>query len=165
MSRMAWACNSLSPKRAINCVLASSASAAARIVRITSSMLSTAMRKPSKIWARARVLASSNSLRRRMTSSRCSIKICKQRLRDSTRGWLRPCSSATSASVCTGKVLCRAVNLYSRFSTRLGCAPRRNSITIRMPLRSLSSRISVISSMRPSRTKSAMRSISMALFT
>ena len=53
MSRMALAWISLSSKLSMRLERASAVSAEARMILITSSMLSTAMIRPSRMWARA----------------------------------------------------------------------------------------------------------------
>jgi hypothetical protein len=61
----------------------------------------------------------------------------------------------SSASAITPKVLCSAVHLKSWLSTFTASAPRFSSSTMRMPSRSLSSRRSLTSPMRPARVSSA----------
>ena len=65
----------------------------------------------------------------------------------------------------TPNVDCIVVCLYSWFSTTRGIASRFNSMTTRIPSRSLSSRRSLIPSSFLSRTSSAMLFTSVALFT
>ena len=56
MSTMAWDWASLRPKRSIKCCFASWTVWEPRMIRITSSMLSKAISKPSKMWARSSAL-------------------------------------------------------------------------------------------------------------
>ncbi len=63
----------LSLKRSIRRALAVSASGDSRMVLITASRLARAISSPSRMWARARALASSNCERRVITSWRCSM--------------------------------------------------------------------------------------------
>ena len=63
------------------------------------------------------------------------------------------------------KLTCSCVNLYRRFRITLAFSPRFSVITMRMPSRDDSSRISEMPSIFLSRTRSAMLSISFALFT
>ncbi len=63
------------------------------------------------------------------------------------------------------KLSCIEVCLKSWLSTICGSALRFSSITMRMPSRSLSSRMSLISSITLLFTSSAMRSTSFALLT
>src|ERR1035437_7830832 len=69
-SMMAWACLSLNWKAAIRPSRASRGTLAARTMRMTSSRWSRAFWKQSKICSRSRTLRSSNSVRRRTTSTR-----------------------------------------------------------------------------------------------
>ncbi len=70
-----------------------------------------------------------------------------------------------SAIILAPKLDCIAVKRQSWFSTTSGMASRLISMTMRMPSRSDSSRRSEMPSTRFSRTSSAIRSISVALFT
>ena len=80
--------------------------------------------------------------------------------RFSTRGrW------STMASMITPKVSCSGVCLYRLFRITCEGSPLRTSTTMRMPWRSLSSRMSAMPSICLSRTSSAMRSIRRALLT
>ncbi len=69
------------------------------------------------------------------------------------------------ASMITPNVVCIAVIAKRLLSTTLAMASRFTSTTMRMPCRSLSSRMSLIPSSRFSRTRSAICSMSFALFT
>ncbi|MGY4469651.1 hypothetical protein ACVWWK_005360 [Bradyrhizobium sp. LB9.1b] len=79
-----------------------------RMTRIISSILATAIARPTRIWARSRALASRNLVRRVTTRSRKSTKIASRSFRCMIRG--RPLSSAT---MLTPKLVCSGVNLYS----------------------------------------------------
>ena len=59
ISTIACDCGSVSPKRSINFAFASCVVRLARIMEITSSMLSKAISKPCKMWARSSALFSS----------------------------------------------------------------------------------------------------------
>ena len=65
----------------------------------------------------------------------------------------------------TPKVVCKAVCLKRLLSTFIGWASRFSSMTMRMPERSDSSRRSLMPSILPSLTSSAIFSIRVALFT
>jgi len=106
ISKMAFAWISSKFKRFIKFWRASSVVLALRISWITKSMFLIAIRKASKICRRASFLLSSNSLRRRTTSKRCSANTRKLCL--SVNRWGLP---STSASRLTRKVLCMAVRL------------------------------------------------------
>ena len=71
----------------------------------------------------------------------------------------------SSASMLTPKLTCSWVKRNNWFSTTSGVASRFSSITMRMPERSLSSRISPMPSICLARTSSPMRSSSVDLFT
>ena len=89
--------------RSINLSRASLASFDARISLITSSMLATAMARPTKMWARSRALPSRNLVRRETTTSRNAMNAVSMSLRFITSG--RPPSSATMLApneVCSG---------------------------------------------------------------
>ena len=106
ISTIALACNSLSLKVSISFCRASSALSEARISRITSSILSDAIMRPSSMWARSSAFFSSNWVLRTTTSWRCSTKwwiIC---FRFSNSGL-----PLTSAILLTEKEDWRAVNL------------------------------------------------------
>ncbi len=75
-----------------------------RMMTITSSMLTTAMARPTSTWPRSRALPSSNLVRRTTTSSRKSTKIVIMSRRFISTG--RPRSSA---SALTPNEDCRAV--------------------------------------------------------
>ena len=72
---------------------------------------------------------------------------------------------SSSASTLMPKVVCNWVNRNSWFSTTSGVASRFSSMTMRMPERSLSSRISPMPSISLARTSSAIFSIRVFLFT
>ena len=65
----------------------------------------------------------------------------------------------------TPNELCNGVNLYKLFKITLLLTSRRNSITILIPFRLLSSRRSVTPSIFLSRANSAIFSTNLALFT
>ena len=79
--------------RSIRASRASLASFEARISRITSSILATAMARPTRTWARSRALLRRNLVRRATTSSRNATKVVSRSFRFITCG--RPPSSAT----------------------------------------------------------------------
>ena len=66
--------------RAISASRAAFGSGAERISRITSSILATAMARPTRIWARSRALLSRNLVRRDTTSSRNATKAVSRSL-------------------------------------------------------------------------------------
>ena len=146
--------------RDMSSVRAAAGSGLARMTRMTSSILATAMARPTRRWARSRALASSKRERRRMTSSRKAMNAISASLRPKSRG--RPPSSA---SMFTPKLTCMLVWRKSWLSTTSAVASRLSSITTRMPERSDSSRISPIPSIVLARTSSPMRSSRAALFT
>ncbi|MPN36355.1 hypothetical protein SDC9_183864 [bioreactor metagenome] len=117
-----------------------------------------AMRNPSKICRRSSAFCRSYSLRRRMTSMRCSRKTFNACLSVKTRG-----SPSTSANKMMLLVTSSGVFLYSSRRIFSSTADLFNSMTIRIPCRSDSSRRSEIPSSAPSRVNSAIRSISEAL--
>ena len=71
----------------------------------------------------------------------------------------------TSASMFIEKLVCIWVCVSRRLSTTCGFASRFSSMTMRMPLRSVSSRRSDMPSMRLSRTFSAIVAMSWRLLT
>ena len=84
---------------------ASAGSFEVRMIWITSSMLTTAIARPTRVWPRSRALASSNLVRRTTTSSRNATKapIMSRSVISCGRPWW-------SASVLTPNEVCRAVN-------------------------------------------------------
>ena len=160
ISTIARDCISVRLKRSIKPAIASFGVLAARIIRITSSILSEAMIKPSRICARSFALRRSNWVRRITTSCLCSTKYLIISLRFNVLG--RPWTNAT---LFTPKEVCKAVILYSLFSTTLALASRFTSITIRIPSRSDSSFAFEIPSILLSLTRSAIYLISSALLT
>ena len=160
ISTMARAWISVKEKRSIKLFFASSGVLDARIIRITSSIWSLAMIKPSRIWARSSACFNSNWVRRVMTSWRCSTNNRIKSFKFNKRG-LPP----TSAMLFTPKEVWRAVCFNNVFSTTLAMASFFKSITIRIPLRSDSSLILEIPSIFFSFTRSAMREINSALLT
>ena len=127
-----------------------------------SSMFASAMANPSRMCPRSRALRNSNTVRRVTTSRRCRRNASSISFRLSSRGW--PSTSATMLMPNTCSIGVCAYRLLSRIS---GTSPRFSSITTRMPSLSDSSRrpSEAMPSMSLSRTRSAMRSISRALFT
>ena len=158
MSRIAWAWIPVRANRSISPVRASAGARDRRISRMTASRLSRAILSPSRTWARASAFRSSNSVRRRTTPRRNSTNCSTMASSGSTFG--RP---STIASMMIPNDVCSWVCLYRLFSTTSGISPRRSSITILIPSRSDSSRISVIPSTTLPRTSSAIFSISLAL--
>ena len=122
MSRIACACSSLSLNLAINCSRATSTSAAARIVLITASRLSSAIFRPSKMCARSCAFFSSNSVRRRTMMRRCSMWCCSTDLSESVCG----CPS-TSASMFMLNAARSGVSFSSLLSTLCGLPSRFTS--------------------------------------
>ncbi len=157
---MAALCRSVSLKRARSCSPASSVFAAARMIAMTASMLSTQIFSPSRMCSRSSALPRSNRVRRVMTLWRWSTKRCSSSLRFITFG-----TPSASASMMAPKVVCIGVCLNRLFSTTSGTASRFSSITTRIPSRSDSSRRSPIPSIFFSRTSSAMSSTRRALLT
>ena len=160
MSKIALAWISLSLNSVINPVFASSGVDEARMSLMTASRLSMAMSKPSRTWARFSACFSSYSVRRTTTSCLWSTKWRIMSLRFNNSG--RP---LTSAMLFTENELWSCVYLYSLLRTTLGTASRFKTYTIRIPLRSLSSRISEMPSSFLSLTNSAVFLIISALFT
>ena len=74
ISRMSSACRSVSPKACISAGLGSSDS---RMMRMTSSMLSSTSCRPSRMWMRSSTLPRRWALRRRTVCSRKSIHSCR----------------------------------------------------------------------------------------
>ena len=132
------------------------------MIWMTSSMLSCAMSSPSSRWARSRALRRSYFVRRVMTSSwnvRYSSRMWR---RERIFGWRW---LSTSARLMMENVLCSCVWAKSLLSATWGLASRLSSMTMRIPLRSDSSRRSEISSSRLSLTCSAMFLMSIFLLT
>ena len=128
------------------------------MVLITSSILSKAIIKPSKIWALLSAASNSNCVLLTITSFRCFKN--SSIISFNVRTFGRP---FTKANILIPKVVCNCVCLYKLFKTTIGVASRFNSITIRIPSRSDSSLISEISSSTLALTKSAIFSINEAL--
>ena len=160
MSTMALLCSSSSSKRFSKLRCASDGVLLLRMICTTSSMLSQAMMSPSRMWARSCAFFKSNLVRRMVTSWRCSTKYFTHSLSVSKRG--RP---FTNAMLFTENELCSCVILNNLFSTTLALASRFTSTTMRIPCLPDSSLALEIPSKRPSFTKSAMFSMSCALFT
>ena len=160
ISTIAWDWTSLKPKRSMSSAFAIWTFCELRIIRITSSILSRAISKPCKIWARSSALFKSYWVLLVTTSFWCakySLSIC---IRFKTRG-----SLLTSASIMTPNVSCNWVCFKSWFKITLALTSRRSSMTILIPVRSDSSRKSVIPSIFFSFASSAIFSIRRALFT
>ncbi len=136
------------------------AESAARIVAITASSISIALISPSRTWARSFALSSWYSVRRRMTSCRWAMKISSAFFSPSRLG----CPS-TIAIMFIENVERIAVCLNSRFLICVVDPSFFRTITIRIPSRPLSSRRSAMPSIFRSRTRSAIFSTSVALFT
>ena len=132
----------------------------ARISAITASRLSSAMRRPSRMWSRSSALRRSKIVRRVTTSRRWSRNTASASRRFRSLG--RP---STIASRFTPKDSCIGVSLNSWFRITWAEASFFSSTTIRMPDRSDSSRKSEMPSIFFSLTSSAIRSMSRALFT
>ncbi len=145
--------------RAIKPSRASAAVGEALINSMTSSMLASAIARPSSTCPRSRALRKRYIVRRvtisRLWRTNASI-IC---FRLSTLG-----SPSTRATMLMPTTDCNWVCAYKLFSTTSPTSPRRSSITTRRPSLSDSSRSSVMPSSFFSFTNSAMRSINRDLF-
>ena len=86
MSRMAWAWISVRPSSRISASRASPTVAEARISSTTRSMLSRAILRPSRMWARASAFFSSKMVRRVTTSRRWLMKRLRTCFRESSSG-------------------------------------------------------------------------------
>ena len=158
---MASACGSSKPNCSMMAALASvMPPLQARMVAISSSTMSVAFFRPSRMWARSLAFFRSNWVRRRTTSSWNSTYFCSICFRVSTLGTLW-----SMASMMTPTVSCSWVYWYSWFRMTWALASLRTSTTMRMPLRLVSSFRPVMPSMRLSLTRSAMFSIRRALLT
>ena len=102
-----------------NCVIkpsrASTGDLEARMSSMTASRWSRAIRRPSRMWARASAFRSSYSVRRRTTSRRNSMKFSHRSTSGRTNG--RP---STRASVMIPNVVCSGVCLNRLFRTTSG---------------------------------------------
>ena len=130
ISTIAWDWASESPKRSINCALASATLALLRIIRITSSIWSRAISRPSNMWARSSALFKSYCVRLLTTSFWWEMYTSSIWCRFKIFGWL-----LTRASMITPKVSCSCVCLRSWFKITLAFTSRRSSILIRIPSR------------------------------
>ncbi len=160
MSRIACAWRADSSNASMSPLLAAAVSCDDRMRLITASMLSTAICSPSRMCIRSFAWRRSNIVRRPTTSRRWAMKCCSSFFSDSVCG--RP---STIASMLMPNESCICVIFQRLLSTTSGTASFLRSITIRMPSRSDSSRMSAMPSMRLSRTSSAIFSISLALLT
>ena len=160
ISTMARDCISDREKRSIKRSIASAGLLDDLMIAMTSSILSEAIIRPSKIWARSSAFFKSYFVRRITTSCLWSTNALIKSFRLSSLG--RP---FTNAILLTLKEDCNAVILYSLLSTTLEFASLFTSTTILMPWRSDSSFTFDMPSMRFSFTKSAIYLISSALFT
>ena len=106
MLRMASVCFSLSPNRFRSRASACGVSAEPRMILMTSSMLSTAILRPSRMCSRASAALRSNCVRRTMISCRCSMYRSSNSFRFMILG-----APLSSASMITPKVDCMAVCL------------------------------------------------------
>ena len=129
------------------------------ISSITSSMLSSAIFRPSKMWALARAFSSSNIVLLMITVFLWFKNSLSSSIRLNTFG-----SLLLIASIITPKVLSIVVDLKRLFSTMSLIASRFSSMTTRMPSLSDSSLTSLMPSICLSFTSSAICSISLALF-
>ena len=157
---MACACTSSRPKRVISASLPSGIDFELRRIAMTSSMKSSAIIRPSRMWARSCAFFSSYCVRRSTTSLWNRMYSCRICFSVSVRG----CPS-TIASMMTPNVTCICVSEYRLFRTICGEASRLTSMTMCMPLRSEWSSMFEMPSSRFSLTRSAMLSISRALLT
>ena len=158
---IASACGSSKP----NCsMIAAFASAMpplqARMVAMSSSTMSVAFFRPSRMWARSLAFFKSYCVRRRTTSSWNSTYFCIICFRVMTFGTLW-----SMASMMTPTVSCSWVYWYSWFRMTCALASLRMSTTMRIPLRLVSSFRPVMPSIRLSLTSSAMFSMRRALLT
>ena len=160
ISTMAAAWISVNPKLLTSRALASSTLWDSRMVWMTSSMMSMALSRPSRMWARLRALSSSKRVRRTTTSWRKSTKHLMISLRERVRG--RP---PTRATLLIAKLDCRAVYLKSVLRTTLALASFLTRNSMRMPSRLVSSLISAMPSIFLSSTISPMRLIISLLLT
>ena len=160
ISRMALACISVSEKRSIRRVRASSVLADDCMMSMTSLMFCEAMMRPSRMCMRSSALARRNLVRRMTTSWRWSMNDLRMSCRLSVQG--RPLSSAT---LFIDTEACSCVILYSLFSTTLALASAFTLIIIRMPSKSVSSLMSAMPSSFFSFTSCAMYLMSSALLT
>ena len=92
--------------------------------------------------------------------TRCLRKTCSISISEKTRGL-----PSTIANIIIPKLSCNCVCLYRLFKTISACSPLFNSMTIRIPSRSDSSRMSEIPSTFFSCTNRAVRSITLDLLT
>ena len=122
ISKIDCAWMSSSPNLFINCSFGSSYDPL--ITFITSSMLSIAILKPSKMWALANALSNSNSVLLIITSFLCSIKCSKHCLNVKILG-----SPFTNANMIVPNESCNCVYLYNLFSTICAFVSLFNSIT------------------------------------
>ena len=160
MSRIALAWASSRLYHCIRLVRAASESSAPRISAMMASRLASATRRPSRMWALPLAFLSSKRERRVMTSRLNLMNSSSAIATETTLG-----VPSTMASILAEKELCIAVNLYRLLRITRLCAPDRNSITMRMPFRSDSSRSSDIPSSRLVLTRLAIFSIRVALLT
>ena len=159
--QMASACTSSKPKCSIKASLASGRPPLqARMVAMISSTMSMAFFRPSKMWARSWAFFRSYWLRRVTTWVWNLMYSSRMPFRFKILG--RP---STMASMMTPKVVCSWVKENRWFNTIWGEASRFTSMTMCMPLRSEWSSMLEMPSMRFSFTRSAMLSMSLALFT
>ncbi len=159
-SRMAWAWISENWKFVTSPFRASSGEPEARIRVMISSIRSMARRRPSRMWKRSRALRRRKRVRRVTTSWRKWRKTRRDSASDRVSG--RPLTIETALYP---KELWSGVRRKSWFMMMRGMASRLRSITMRIPSRSDSSRMSEMCSSFFSRTSSATFSISRALFT
>src|SRR5882762_9974671 len=115
MLRISADCFSESLKRLRSAASADGVSFDFLMMRITSSMLSTAILRPSRMCSRSCARFSSNSVRRTITTWRCSTKWNRISLRSNSFD-----TPSTSASMIAPKVVCIWVCAYSWFSTTIG---------------------------------------------
>ena len=161
ISTMARAWRSESENRSIKLSIASFGLLDALMMAMTSSMLSDAMSKPSRMCARSFAFSRSNFVRRITTSCRWSTNAWIKSFRFKRRG--RP---LTSAMLFTLNDDCRAVSLYNLFNTTLELASRFTSTTMRIPPRLEDSSLTLeMPSIRFSFTKSAILLIKSDLMT
>ena len=126
----------------------------------TSSILSHATMRASRRCMRSCAFLRSNFVRRIVTSCLCSTKYFTQSFNVRRRG--RP---LTRAMLLTENELCRAVILKSLLRMTLALASFLQSTTIRIPSRPVSSLTFDMPVILPSLTRSAIDSMSCALFT
>ena len=128
---MACACTSSRPKRSMRATLPSGIDLEFLKMAMTSSMKSSAIMRPSRMWARSCAFLRSNCVRRSTTSLWNLMYSCRISRRVSSFGW-----PSTMANMMTPNVICICVSEYRWFKTSCGEASRLMSMAMCIPLRS-----------------------------